>query len=244
MIDGITAPALPSIHLAPLRPGGVFSGRWRAIRRTDASPRGRYDCARGEARAEKADVQTIWSYADMRSVIALAVTLVVLGTVAPRIGSACSCIWVGPLATVGPTRDVVLRGKVLSHDRNSIHFEVVEVLFGDEDRAHVRIWGDNGILCRPYVERFPAGSDWVIAANRCTPSYGLGGWRTKSEPDSLLTDYYVSVCGEHSVPVFEGYAVGWITSSRKGGGVPDSIAVADLRSVAQGWKSAAEDPHN
>ncbi|MEZ4650995.1 MAG: hypothetical protein R3E97_19860 [Candidatus Eisenbacteria bacterium] len=138
----------------------------------------------------------------------------------------------------------MLRGMVLSHDRNSLLLEVAEVLSGEEGREQVRIWGDTGWLCRPYVERFPLGSEWVIAANHCTPSYGLSGTGWKSEPDSTTTDYYVSFCGEHSVPVSEGYAVGWITSSREAGALPDSVALSDLRSLVATWKLAKEKPHD
>ena len=40
---------------------------------------------------------------------------------------------------------------------------VLEQLKGPALPREIRIWGDNGALCRPYVSQFPLGSEWILA---------------------------------------------------------------------------------
>ena len=64
--------------------------------------------------------------------------------------------------------------------------EVDGVLQGRLTSAKLRVEGDDGHLCRPYVSRFPVGTRWVFALNRL---------RDDSQ------DYYVSVCGFYAQKV-------------------------------------------
>ena len=116
---------------------------------------------------------------------------------------ACSCSWGGPFLEVTTRSSAILLGKVDSHKDNSLIFEVLEVLRGKEERKFVRIWGDNGALCRPYVMHFPVGSEWVFALSNVSPQQGLEGWYSTGEktPSGAKSDYEISICGEFSLRV-------------------------------------------
>lgn len=45
----------------------------------------------------------------------------------------------------------------------SMTVEVVEKYFGSEKRKRIKIWGDNGALCRPYIANFEIGKYYLIA---------------------------------------------------------------------------------
>ena len=108
---------------------------------------------------------------------------------------ACTCMWAGPLLKVGPGAELIVRAKVLRHfDRSrgvdrAMEVEVFEVLKGSARGRRLRIWGDDGGQCRPYVNGFAVGTEWIFAVNRLR-----GG------------DYAISVCGEYWARV-EGEAV-------------------------------------
>ena len=73
----------------------------------------------------------------------------------------------------------------------SMEVEIIEIYKGKETRKKVTVWGDNGILCRPYLSKFELGKYYVIAFFRGTEdSRGLGNENEK------ITDYSISVCGE------------------------------------------------
>ena len=132
----------------------------------------------------------------------------------------CTCSWTGPLVQVGPRAQVVVRARVLSYgDRSrevdrSMTVEVLEVIKGTTARQ-IRIWGDDGAQCRPYVSTFPIGTEWVFAINR-----------QQGRPD-----YAISVCGEFWARV-EGDSVrGWLTTNAPplDQNPPDRITIEVLR---------------
>ena len=45
----------------------------------------------------------------------------------------------------------------------SMIVEVIEKYKGSENRKRLKIWGDDGALCRPYIEDFTLGSYYLIA---------------------------------------------------------------------------------
>jgi hypothetical protein len=137
---------------------------------------------------------------------------------------ACTCMWRGPLLTVAPTADVVVRARVLRHDVAAgainlvVEADVLEVLKGSERRSRIRIWGDNGVQCRPYVRMFAADTEWVFALGRITAGEGEG-------------DFAISVCGEHWARVDGDEAVGRLLSPAPPGvkGVPERMTLSELR---------------
>jgi len=46
---------------------------------------------------------------------------------------------------------------------HSMTVEVIKKYRGTETRARIKIWGDNGALCRPYISNFKIGSYFLIA---------------------------------------------------------------------------------
>ncbi|UZR96794.1 hypothetical protein [Chondrinema litorale] len=76
-----------------------------------------------------------------------------------------------------------------------INAEIIEILKGKEVKTEIRIFGDKGNLCRPYIETFPLGTTWVINLSQ--------GW--EHEESNLTTesedDYSISNCGEYFLPI-------------------------------------------
>ena len=48
----------------------------------------------------------------------------------------------------------------------SMTVEVINKYIGSENRKRIKIWGDNGMLCRPYIENFKIGEYYLIAPSR------------------------------------------------------------------------------
>jgi hypothetical protein len=137
--------------------------------------------------------------------LALLSALALVGGFFP-IGSealACSCDWGGPFQRVAPKAELVIRGKVLNYhglDRGvplAMDVEIYEVLKGQPPNGRIRVWGDNGWLCRPSVPQFPAGTEWILALN------GPG-----SKPGQNPGDYALSICGQFWLQVVEENAFG------------------------------------
>ena len=116
-------------------------------------------------------------------------------------------------ASHGLGTDLVVLGEARSYYRHSMDVAVIEVLKGGEDRREIRVWGDSGALCRPYVTAFPRGTRWIFALKR------LG------EPTAR--DYAISVCGEYWLEARGDQAVGRITVAEHGG-IKESAPLADM----------------
>lgn len=92
----------------------------------------------------------------------------------------------GSAAEGGSWRGADCAGEGAAHfDRSrgvdrAMEVEVFEVLKGSARGRRLRIWGDDGAQCRPYVSGFTVGTEWIFAVNRLR-----GG------------DYVISVCGEY-----------------------------------------------
>jgi len=114
---------------------------------------------------------------------------------------ACTCADAKPFFEVAHKTPVIVYGDVESHDNNSLMFHITEVLHGVETRKRIRVWGDNGVLCRPYVSQFPVGTKWVFAIYRVSPSTGRGSLSAAPTPDDEKTDYAISICGEFALKV-------------------------------------------
>ncbi len=93
---------------------------------------------------------------------------------------ACSCANLTFMPTAKRS-DSVIRAKVLEYrwdqpDRKQMPVamivEVKEVYKGTIKSRQVKVLGDNGITCRPFVVKFPIGTEWVFAVSEI--SYGVG----------------------------------------------------------------------
>lgn len=135
-----------------------------------------------------------------------------------------------------PHSDAVLLGEVLSHTKNSLELRVIESWRGTEIRETVRLWGDNGEQCRPYVSEYPIGTTWVFALSAVTPELGKG-LATASEETEMQaerSEYVVSVCGEYSLQVYAGSAMGVLRGKSRAAG-RTGISLARLRSKVARW---------
>ncbi|MEO0470602.1 MAG: hypothetical protein AAF206_13335, partial [Bacteroidota bacterium] len=70
--------------------------------------------------------------------------------------------------------------------------EILTIFKGTETRKNIRIWGDNGFLCRPSIRRFGLQQTYVLSL-----FYGEDGTKGIVHPQESATDYYLSICGEH-----------------------------------------------
>jgi hypothetical protein len=93
--------------------------------------------------------------------------------------------------------------------------EVSEALKGDPKGANVRIWGDTGILCRPYVTAFPVGTEWVFAVH--------------SNPEKAEGGYVISACGEYAVRVQKDSVTGKLTPTKTDTGRSETMSLKELR---------------
>jgi hypothetical protein len=139
-------------------------------------------------------------------------TLTLLATLlAPGVALACSCMWAGPFTKVALGTDLVVLADVQAYYRHGMDVTVLDVLKGTEDRPVIRVWGDTGALCRPYVTAFSRGTRWILALKR--------------EPGTR--DYIISVCGDYWLEVRGDQAVGRITVAEHGK-IKESAPLADM----------------
>lgn len=83
----------------------------------------------------------------------------------------------------------IVVGKVLRHQTaegsrrpTEMVVEVSHVLQGDVPTSRIKVEGDNGAQCRPYVEMFPVGASYTFAI---------------SHDDSPDKAFYLSNCGKY-----------------------------------------------
>jgi len=142
--------------------------------------------------------------------VAVLVLLAILGL--PKSALACSCMWAGPYAKVALGKELIVLGEVMDHYKNSMEVQIIEVVKGTEERKTIRIWGDNGALCRPYVAHFPIGTRWLLAVFPLPEKTGetRPSWQGFASPPGRR-EYTISVCGDFWLEVRGETAIGRIT---------------------------------
>jgi len=111
---------------------------------------------------------------------------------------ACECKPVADPSFIISAQEVplVIQAKVERHSEKkgskylAMDLKVIRVFQGALVGRELRVWGDNGILCRPYVTQFPENSEWIFALNR-------GG-----------DTWYISICRENWLRVENGRTKG------------------------------------
>lgn len=74
--------------------------------------------------------------------------------------------------------DDYLDHEILGHEGKmpySMTVEVIQKYKGEESRKRIKIWGDDGAQCRPYIANFKIGEYYLIAPNK------LGEYRLENE---------------------------------------------------------------
>lgn len=135
---------------------------------------------------------------------------------------ACDCTSEGHFLTVAPKSKFVALVKVNSYltFKNiynksvpmSMELEIVKVYYGKETRKTVIVWGDNGVLCRPYLNTFSIGKHYVIAFEQ-----GSDSTKTNANKDEKITDYAISNCGDYwlTVDIEKKIAIGAVSQNKR-----------------------------
>lgn len=115
---------------------------------------------------------------------------------------ACDCDSQGHFLTVAPKSKLVALVKVnlyLTHKNiynkptpMSMEVEIIQVYHGQESRKTVAVWGDNGALCRPYLNTFNVDSYYIIAFEQ-----GSDITEINANKEEKKTDYSISNCGDY-----------------------------------------------
>jgi hypothetical protein len=116
---------------------------------------------------------------------------------------ACSCYWQGPFLVVAKNAPLVVRGKVLRHNPGTaptMNVLVLETLAGGLLDTGLVVQMGDGMHCRPTIDGFPPGSEWILALN------GPG-----SKPGKGLA---LSHCGEYWLRIENQEVVGSISGTQ------------------------------
>jgi hypothetical protein len=110
---------------------------------------------------------------------------------------ACKCNTDRPFMDIAPSCDLIVLAEVIKYRKvdgleQAMDVRVLSVLSGKESHKTIRVWGDDGTSCRPYVAQFPLRSTWILAL----------------QPHE--SDYRISVCGEYWLKVEENRVYGRI----------------------------------
>jgi len=114
------------------------------------------------------------------------------------VSGACSCGWGGPFLTVALQAPLVIHGRVLAHvlddagKPEAMEVEVLEVWRGAWHAPTIRLWGGRGWLCRPEIDRFRVGTEWVLAVDDPESKPGA----TPDHALSMCGEYWLEVVGE------------------------------------------------
>lgn len=100
--------------------------------------------------------------------------------------NACECECKGDcsFSVIANNQDFVALVKVISFDNYldykisdyegkmpySMTVEIIKKYKGSENRKTIKIWGDNGALCRPYISNFKVGEVYLIAPEKISSS--------------------------------------------------------------------------
>lgn len=106
----------------------------------------------------------------------------------------------------------------------SMVVSVVSVLIGDEPSKSIKIWGDPGDLCRPYVADFAVGTEWLMIPHHLLRSAHDPG------PEPRFSEYAISACGVYYLQVLGDKVFGPVDGGREDLYVPVSDVVSELAS--------------
>jgi hypothetical protein len=133
----------------------------------------------------------------------------------------CECLWHGSFSKVVSRADLIISGQVLSSKGNSADIAIDRILYdrgrnNKEFNPVIRIWGDNGKLCRPPISEFPPQTEWLLALHKITDDVE-GGFNPHTPNISYgrINDYYLSQCGAYWLQLTEGMVSGNLVKGRR-----------------------------
>lgn len=87
----------------------------------------------------------------------------------------------------------------------SVEVTILKIYKGKEKRKTVKVFGDNGQLCRPYIQNFKPGETWILGLHEgCEEKYFCQHGETKN-------DFYLHACYKAWLPVSNDSVIGCIT---------------------------------
>jgi hypothetical protein len=144
----------------------------------------------------------IWPGSDTRKGrVTFFAVLVAALLVVPTKAEPCSCEWRGPFLTVAAEAPLVAHVRVLRHHPGpnpAMDALVLEVITGGLLDSGVKIQMGDGMHCRPGMEGFPVGSEWILALN------GPGAKPGKGMALSSCGEYWLRIQGDEAVGNFDG----------------------------------------
>lgn len=139
---------------------------------------------------------------------------------------ACGCTTEGPflqvaagasLIAVVEIQEYLTYQELMGEDvPMSMTVKIKRILKGEETRETVTVWGNNGLMCRPYLSIFEEGSQWVMAFTE-NPEEGHEAGNSN--------DYGLSHCGEYFMKVENNVVNGLI----KGGNSYQTMSIPTLK---------------
>jgi hypothetical protein len=88
--------------------------------------------------------------------------------------------------------DDYLKDKIMGHEGKmpySMTVEIIKKYKGSETREKIKIWGDDGKECRPYIANFKIGDYYLIAPNLLGDNKLINESSTDYDFFSCSTDY-------------------------------------------------------
>jgi hypothetical protein len=134
-----------------------------------------------------------------RALLFAVLVAALLGVTTPA--EPCSCAWRGPFLSVAPDAPLVVRVRVLRHHPGpepTMDALVLDVLSGGLLDSGIKIQMDDGMHCRPVMEDFPVGSEWVLALN------GPGAKPGKGLALSHCGEYWLRIQGDEVLGNIDG----------------------------------------
>jgi hypothetical protein len=121
------------------------------------------------------------------------------------------------LIAVVEIQDYISYDKMMGEDVPvSMSVKIKKVLKGFETRSEIIVWGNNGLMCSPYLSIFEVGSEWVMTF-RNSP--------IEAYKNAKTSDYGLSNCGEHFMKLERGVIRGLIKNMKN----YQSMTVATLK---------------
>lgn len=139
-----------------------------------------------------------------KKIIAVLCLFVALGLIITSYADACSCVWKGPFLTAAQDAPLVVIGQIIRHHTGkapTMDVLVLETLKGGILDSGIVVQMGDGMYCRPTIDIFPVGTEWILAIN------GKG-----AKPGKELA---ISHCGEYWLRVGDNYVEGSIDGDIK-----------------------------
>jgi hypothetical protein len=125
------------------------------------------------------------------------ILLIILSLISTAKIFPCSCVYGGNFLKIANGLIAVVKVKEYSDFRGSESepnalalsaiMEVVEILEGNETRKKIKVFGDNGMQCRPYIQSFKPGNTYILSISPTFQTFG---------EEFSMHDYFISICGE------------------------------------------------